>query len=188
MNPMTIRLSFAALAACLALSAPLAAEEHPPGMHVHDVYARIAPAGNSGAVFFMLHNNTDTDDRLVGARTGIAQKNELHTHLESADGVMQMKEIEGGVALPAGAMHEFARGGDHVMLMGLTAKPADGERFPLTLVFEQAGEVTVEAVVDNARTPEAGGHDHGAMHGEGHGDGHGAGHGDGHAAGHSQTD
>lgn len=183
---MTLRFPLAAIAACLALSAPFAtplhAEEHPEGMHIHDVYARVnGGIGKSGAVFFMLHNNTATDDRLTAARAGVAEKVELHTHVETADGVMQMQAIEGGVALPAGEMHPFARGGDHVMLMGLTQELADGDSFPLTLVFETAGEVTVDAVVDNARKPDAAGMmDHGA-HGAMHGDGakmdHGAHHG-----------
>ena len=105
----------------------------------------------------------------------MAQKVELHTHVESADGVMQMIQIEGGIALPAGEMHELARGGDHVMLLGLTQVLKDGDTFPLTLTFEQAGEVTVEAVVDNARKPGEGMMDH-SGHGAGHGDGHDHGH------------
>jgi len=171
---MTFRMSFAAVAAVLSLALPLsaAAEEHPEGMHVHDVYARSnGQEGGSGAVFFMIHNNTATDDRLVAASAPVAQKVELHTHVESADGVMQMVQIEGGIALPGGEMHELARGGDHVMLLGLTQVLKDGDTFPLTLTFEQAGEVTVEAVVDNARKPGAGMMDH-SGHGAGHGDGH----------------
>lgn len=165
---MTVRFTLAALAACLSLSVPAIAEEHPAGMHIHDVYARVnGGMGKTGAVFMMIHNNTDTDDRLVGASGDVAKLVELHTHVESADGVMQMKQIEDGVPLAAGEMHEFARGGDHVMMMGLTRDMADGDTFPLTLVFEKAGEVTVEAVVDNAR--EAGQGGHGAMHQKMHG-------------------
>jgi copper(I)-binding protein len=163
---MSFHAKLAATAAALFLCAlPVAAEDHPEGMHVHDVYARSnGQEGGSGAVFLMIHNNTATDDRLIAVSAPVAQKVELHTHKESADGVMQMMEIEGGIALPAGEMHELARGGDHVMLMGLTQALADGDTFPLTLTFEQAGDVTVEAVVDNARKP-GDGHDH-----SGHGD------------------
>lgn len=181
---MPLRLPLAALAACLALTAPLSAQEHPAGIHIHDVYARVnGGISKSGAVFFMLHNNTATDDRLVGVRGDVAEKVELHSHSESADGVMKMQEIEGGVAVAAGAMHAFARGGDHVMMMGLTRELADGDRFPLTFVFEAAGEVTVDAVVDNARKPGAGGMDHadhGAMQGDAAPMDHGAGHGSAH--------
>lgn len=158
--------AIAASAFLLALPVAAPAEDHPEGMHIHDVYARSnGQAGGAGAVFLMIHNNTETDDRLVAAASDIAAKVELHTHKESADGVMQMMQIEGGVPLPAGEMHEFARGGDHVMLMGLTRKLEDGDTFPLTLTFEKAGAITVEAVVDNKRKPGEGMMDH-----SGHGD------------------
>lgn len=167
---MSIRTLLAATAATLCLALPAMAQEHPDGMHVHDVYARSNGAiGGSGAIFFMMHNNTETDDRLISAAAPVAEKVELHTHIEDENGVMQMREIEGGIALAAGDMHEMARGGDHVMLMGLTTELKDGDTFPLTLTFEQAGEVTVEAVVDNARKPGEGAMDHDGhdMHGHG---------------------
>lgn len=176
---MSFQTKIAATAAALFLCAlPLTAEEHPAGMHIHDVYARSnGTEGGSGAVFFMIHNNTETDDTLIAASAAVAKKVELHTHVESADGVMQMVQIEGGISLPSGEMHELARGGDHVMLMGLTQALQDGDTFPLTLTFEQAGDITVEAVVDNARKAGAGmmmdhgdGHDH-----SGHGMNHGTG-------------
>jgi copper(I)-binding protein len=174
---MSFQSKLAAAAAALILCAlPVAAQEHPEGMHIHDVYARSnGQEGGSGAVFLMMHNNSETDNRLIGVASPVAEKVELHTHIESADGVMQMIQIEGGIALAAGEMHEFARGGDHVMLMGLTQALADGDTFPLTFIFEQAGEITVEAVVDNARKPGEGMMDH-----SGHGDMDHSGHGDGH--------
>lgn len=156
------RTLFAAAAAVLALCVPALAEEHPDGIHIHDAYARsMGGVGASGAVFFMVHNHTEADERLVAARADVAQKVELHTHKEGADGVMQMIQIEGGIPLAAGDMHELARGGDHVMLMGLTRELKDGDVFPLTLVFESGTEVAVEVTVDNARKPGAGMMNHG---------------------------
>lgn len=169
---MSIRMFFTATAATLFLALPAVAQEHPEGIHVHDVYARSGGMmGGSGAIFFMMHNNTETDDRLIAASTPVAEKTELHTHIEDENGVMQMRQIEGGIEMAAGDVHEMARGGDHVMLMGLTTALKDGDTFPLTLTFEQAGAVTVDVVVDNDRKPDAG-HD---MNHEGHGmthDGH----------------
>lgn len=168
---MFARLFPAAAALALMLAAPALAQEHPEGLHIHDVYARSNGAvGGSGAVFFMIHNNTETDDRLIAVATDVAQKAELHTHVESADGVMQMVQIEGGIALPSGEMHELARGGDHIMLMGLTRALKDGDQFSLTLTFEKAGAVQIEATVDNARKPGEGGM---MMDHDGMGDGHG---------------
>lgn len=137
--------------------APFAlAEDHPAEIHVHDVYARAGGMGKSGAVFFMMHNMTETDDRLIDARAEVAKKVELHTHKDMGDGVMKMMHVPEGFPLPAGEMHELARGGDHVMLMGLTADLKNGDHFPLTLIFEQAGEITVDAIVDNDRQPMGG--------------------------------
>lgn len=159
----------AAIVALLPLSA--LGQEHPEAIHVHDAYARIGPG--SGAVFFMIHNNTAADITLIGAHTDIAAKAELHTHTESADGVMTMGKIEGGIPLPSGEMHLFERGGDHVMLMGMTRKLADGESFDLVLDFADGATVTVPVVVDNDRKPgegmmdmqDMGGMDH-SQHGQ----------------------
>lgn len=132
---------------------------------VMDPYARAAsPSAKAGAAFMTLHNTGDTDDRLIAAQTDAAQRVELHTHIETGDGVMQMTEIEGGIPLPAGEMHKMVRGGDHVMLMGLNGPLEQGKDITVTLVFEEAGEVVVTIPVDNERKPQAGahgGHDHG---------------------------
>ena len=129
---MFVRKTLLSSAAALAvLPFATVAQEHPEKIHVHDAYARLSP--QSGAVFFMIHNNTEADITLVGAHTDLAEKAELHTHTEGADGVMVMSKIEGGVPLASGEMHLFARGGDHVMLMGLTRKLVDGDSFDLVL-------------------------------------------------------
>ena len=148
-----IRKFGAATIALLCLATASLAEDHPDGMHVHDAYARMSSL--SAAVFFMVHNNGTTNDRLIGARTDLAAKAELHGHAEDADGVMTMGRIEGGIALIPGQAHAFARGGDHVMLMGLTADLTDGDVIPLTLIFESGAEMTLDVPVDNARKPAA---------------------------------
>ncbi|PWR01541.1 copper-binding protein [Meridianimarinicoccus roseus] len=163
----------AALAACLPVAA-FAAD----GIEAHDAYARASgPSAPTGAAFMVLYNTGDTDDRLVAARAPVAERVELHTHIADENGVMRMREIEGGIALPAGGRHVLARGGDHVMFLGLTAPLEQGAHVPLTLVFENAGEVVLDVVVDHDRAPGAlGAHGEGMQHGKmGHGDmqGHG---------------
>ena len=139
------------------------------GIVVEDAYARAStPTAKSGAAFMVLMNTSDQDDRLVAAKSDVAARVELHTHREIADGVMKMMEVEEGFAIPAGGTHMLARGGDHVMFMGLNEPFADGDTVAVTLVFEHAGEVAVEIPVDLNRKP---------THGGGHGAGHGAGQG-----------
>lgn len=143
---------FAATFAAIALAAglPLLAQDHP--ITVQDAYARAnGAAGGAGAVFLTLQNTGPTDDRLLGVSTDAARMAELHSHSQTADGVMVMGRIEGGIALPAGGTHALARGGDHVMLMGLTRTLAQGDSLTVTLTFQTAGAITLAVPVDNAR-------------------------------------
>lgn len=116
---------------------------------IHDAYARSAgQMAKAGAAFFVVMNKTDQDDRLIGAKSTAAKKVELHTHIDQGDGVMKMVHVEEGFVIPAGGQHMLKRGGDHVMFMGLTAPWQNGDLLPLTLVFENAGDITLEVPVD----------------------------------------
>lgn len=153
----------AAVATALAL--PAFAEGN---IMIQDPYARtMGGMGASGAVFFGIMNHADTDDRLIDARSQVAKKVELHTHKDDGNGVMQMLHVPEGFAVPAMGNHALERGGDHVMLMGLTQELKDGDMVSVTLVFEQAGEVVIEAPIDNARKPAMGGMEgHQMQHGQ----------------------
>lgn len=131
---------------------------------INDAYARSStPSSVTGAAFLMLMNHSDTDDRLISASSEVAKRVELHTHEEDANGVMKMMEVEEGFAIPAGGMHALKRGGDHIMFMGLNAPLVQGEEIPVTLTFEQAGEIEVMIQVDLERKPDHGAMDHSTM-------------------------
>jgi copper(I)-binding protein len=159
-------MTFKTLLAAAALSlAALPALADAAKITVMDPYARSStPSSKSGAIFFELMNG-GSDDRLIGASTEAAGRAELHTHQEDGDGVMKMIHVEEGFTLPAGSTTSFARGGKHVMLMGLTGPLEQGATVPLTLIFEKAGEVTVEVPVDLERKPKAGAHGGHSGHG-----------------------
>lgn len=105
------------------------------------------------AVFFHLDNQSDKDDRLTGAKvdSSIASGVELHT-TRNDEGVLRMRRLADGLAVPAGESVLVAPGGHHLMLFNLTEPLTEGKRFPITLTFEQAGDVIVEVVVE---TPES---------------------------------
>ncbi len=148
MFPKTV---LAATAAAL-LAAPALAE-----ITIEDAYARSAsPVAKAGAAFMTLVNTGETDDRLIAASSEVAKRVELHTHSENAEGVMMMMEVEEGFPIPARGSHTLARGGDHVMFMGLTGPWAHGDSLTVTLTFEEAGEMTVEIPVDLERQPAHG--------------------------------
>ena len=153
----TIQFIAAAMVATLSLSTAVIAQD----IMVKDAYVRSStPTSKTGAAFFHLMNGTGEDDRLIEVRSTAAPRVELHTHTEDANGVMRMGEIEGGVELPAGEMHMFKRGGDHLMFMGMTQPLEQGSAITVTLTFEKAGDVTVQIPVDHERKPNHGGMKH----------------------------
>lgn len=115
------------------------------------------PTAPTGAVYFTLQNPGDSPDRLLGVQTPRAKKAELHTHVHKG-GMMRMKHVD-SIEVPAGGQVEFKPGSNHVMLFELSAPLVAGERFPLTLEFEHAGEVTVDVPIQD-QAPEPSGHEH----------------------------
>lgn len=118
-------------------------------VQVTDAYGR--STGASGAVFLTLTNPDAVDDRLLSATTDAAEMAMLHTSKMDADGVMSMPDLPDGVIIPAGGSHALARGGDHIMLMGLARPIKDGDTIRMTLRFEQAGVIALDVIVDNKR-------------------------------------
>ncbi|WP_293446831.1 copper chaperone PCu(A)C [Planktotalea sp.] len=145
-------MSFTSKLLATAFVATLAVPAFADGLMIKDAYARSAFDGaKTGAAFMQIMNHSDEDDRLIGILSDVAQKIQLHTHVDMGEGVMKMMHVEDGFVIPAGGLHALSRGGDHVMLMGLTQKLIDGETVELTLVFENAGEVVVQVPVDRER-------------------------------------
>lgn len=103
----------------------------------------------SGAAYMQITNQTDHECRLDAVTTTEAKRAEVHDNLE-VDGVMKMEKAE-PVVLAAGASHEFVRGGQHVMLMGLSRKFENGQTMPLNLDFGDCGTISLVVPVDNNR-------------------------------------
>jgi len=157
---MSFKSRFATAAMAAFLATPLFAE----GIRVEDPYARVsAMMSSSGAAFMIIHNETGEADHLVDAKSDVSKKVELHTHLEDANGVMKMVHVEEGFDLPKDGMIEMKRGGHHVMFLGLNEPLKHGDVVPVTLVFEKAGEVSVDVPVDLERKPMHGMVDHSKM-------------------------
>jgi uncharacterized protein YcnI/copper(I)-binding protein len=128
-------------------------------LHIGTVFSRTT-FGRSGAVYLVIENHGDSDDRLVTVSSPIAARAEVHEMTVEND-VMRMAAVEGGLVVPAHGTVTLAPGGQHVMLMGLAGPLQHGTTFPLTLGFERAGEVTVTVPVLAAGADSLGGeHDH----------------------------
>jgi copper(I)-binding protein len=104
--------------------------------------------GRVGVAYMHLKNTGSQSDRMLGARTPVAERAELHTHLMDGD-IMRMRPVD-AIPIPAGGTAMLKPGGLHIMLMRLTRALKEGEKFPLTLTFERAGTVTVEVTIKSA--------------------------------------
>lgn len=116
----------------------------PAKITVSDAWVRpTIGQGRATAAYFTVTNNGDEDDTLVAARTANAKLVELHQTTMTADGVMQMRPVEGGLPIPVGGTLQLAPGGMHVMVMGLDeALTAEGE-LAMTLEFAKAGPIEI---------------------------------------------
>lgn len=126
--------------------------------------ASAGPVRN-GAAYLTVHN-AGAEDSLVAVAGDVAERIELHVNLMEGD-VMKMRRVD-AIDVPAGGMAALEPGSFHIMLIGLAQPLEEGQRFPLTLIFRNAGEVTVEVAVEAVGSmgpagAESGAMDHGTM-------------------------
>jgi copper(I)-binding protein len=101
--------------------------------------ASIGPMKNSGAYGEIRSN---TDDRLIKASSSVAKVIELHEHIND-NGVMRMREVEGGFVLQAGETMVMQPGGYHIMLIGLHEPLKADSSMDLSLEFESGKTVNL---------------------------------------------
>src|ERR1700731_464562 len=141
-------LSAAFLAASL-LAMPSFAREYTLGsIEVLRPWSRATPAtAPSAGGFLTVVNKGNAPDRLLAVQSPAADQVQIH-EMKMDGTVMRMRELDNGVALPAGQAVELKPGGYHVMFIGLKAPVAKGQNVPATLVFEKAGKVDIEFLVE----------------------------------------
>ncbi|WP_433833864.1 copper chaperone PCu(A)C [Actinoplanes sp. CA-015351] len=110
---------------------------------VRDPWVKAADTGMTAA-FATLVNDTKADITIQSA-TSPASPIELHT-MAMKDGKMVMEPKEGGFVIKAGATHELAPGGDHLMLMSPSAAVKPGDELAFTLTLAGGGTVAFTAV------------------------------------------
>ena len=105
----------------------------------------VPPVMQNSAIFFTLENRSDQDRVLVSASTKVASLTQVHEH-KMDNGMMKMREVEGGVKIPAHSRVEFKPGGYHVMLIKLNQAMTPGTVVELTLNFDDGS-----SLVDNVQ-------------------------------------
>lgn len=137
------------LSTALALAAPaaFACETVKVGdLTIEHAWSKATIGADRPAVFYVEITNTgSSDDALIGIATPAAGMPMLHETVVT-DGVASMQHAM-SVPVPAGQTVQLAPGGYHGMLMGLTTALKAGDRFPVTLTFEKAGQLTANVDV-----------------------------------------
>ena len=136
------KLFFVLFAAVLVTGKPLLANEIMFGPLQFRATVGAMP---SSAAYLSITNHGQIADRLVYVTSNLARKTELHK-MEMDNGVMKMRQVEGGIDLLSGNTIHLAPGGFHVMLVGLNAPLTANSMFEITLVFQNAGEKTLKGM------------------------------------------
>jgi periplasmic copper chaperone A len=106
-------------------------------------WSRTTPDGAEVASGYLsIKNVGDSPDRLVSATAEIAGHTGIH-QMSMSDGMMQMRELTEGLAIPAQGSVTFEPASYHLMFEGLKRPLKEGETFSGTLTFEKAGTVSV---------------------------------------------
>ena len=133
----------------LAATAPVQLHAQPTqpgdGVTATQAWSRATPPGaDTAAVYITL--KAPTTDKLVAVTTPEAKKAEIHTMTMNGN-VMIMRDVPGGLALPAGLPVALQPGGYHIMLTGLTSPLKLGQTFPLHLTFAISPAIDITARV-----------------------------------------
>jgi len=135
-------------ASIAALTSPsLAAEFKSGDISIENPWTRATPKGAEvGAGYLTVHNNGAAPERLTGGSADFASV-EVH-EMKTENGVMKMREMKDGLAIPAHGTVRLAPGGYHLMFTHLTKPLMKGEKVKATLNFEHAPPLPVEFTVE----------------------------------------
>jgi len=137
------------LMASPAVSADFAAK----GLKIGHPWTRPAALGGTGAGYMTVTNSGKAGDTLVGIETAAARSAGVHRSAMNGQ-VMSMRPLP-ALAIAPGQTVALAPGGDHIMMVGLTRALSQGQKIPVTLVFQKAGRVQIELSVETTRPASA---------------------------------
>ena len=143
MTARTLWLSF-----FLVLAAALPGTAIAEGVEVVDAWSRPTPPGIDVGVAYFTIRNAGKSDRLLRVSSPVAKSAELHVSA-AKDGIMRMEGLA-SVEVRSGTPVSFEPSGRHVMLVGLKKPLKEGDEFPLTLTFANAGQIRTSVRVRGA--------------------------------------
>lgn len=107
-------------------------------------WVKTADDGMSAA-FGELANIGSQDVTVISVTSESSTELELHETVENESGEMVMREKSGGFTIPAGKSLLLEPGGNHIMLMNLTAPIMAGNEITFTLTFSDGSTATFTA-------------------------------------------
>ncbi len=145
---MSISFRVAVAAFAVAAAPPLLAHSFTAGSLAiaHPWSRETTPAQTTGGGYLAIANKAKVADRLLSATSPYAKEVQIH-RMTMEGGVMRMRPVAGGVAIPAGQRVDLKPGGTHLMFIGLKRPLKLGEAVPVTLRFERQGKVAVSFAV-----------------------------------------
>ncbi len=130
---------------------------------VKDAYVRATPPNMpNSAAFMMVMNKSANNLAIVGAKSDVAKKVEIHTH-DMVNGMMKMHQVQ-KVDVKAKSHTMFSPGAFHVMFIGLNKSLKEGDTVDFTLVLSNNKEIKISAPVKKVMA----GMNHGKMNGMNH--------------------
>jgi len=125
------------------LGAGATAHEYEVGkLVIEHPWLRAPVEGETKAYLYgFFHNLGDTDDRLIGAKSEKFGRIELHPDARG-------DKPTTGIRIPAGQTTTLAPGGAYVLLLDIKKHLEVGWGLELTLTFEKAGDVVIDAAIE----------------------------------------
>ncbi len=142
------RMATVVIATAIAMMSPFSARAVAQSVSVGQIeviepYVRAMPsAAKVGAGYAKFRNAGEQPDKLLAVETTAARIVEIHS-MTHDDGVMKMRQVEGGLSLPPQSIIELGPSGLHLMFIEPRAPFKVGEAVKATLVFEKAGRLEV---------------------------------------------
>jgi len=127
------------------------AQEKQRNIQIEEPWSRAtAPGSTLAAAYMVIRNSAEDRDRLLSVSSPLARKVETHVTLKDGN-IMRMREVP-GYEVPGRGRVELKPGGAHLMLIDIKQPFKAGQKIPVTLRFERAGEIKLELQVRAAGT------------------------------------
>ncbi|MFD6417792.1 copper chaperone PCu(A)C [Streptomyces sp. NPDC060194] len=115
-----------------------------PELSVGDAFVPAPPTADMAAGFLTVTNDGGSADTLTEVTSDAADSVEIHETVGQT-----MRQVD-SLDVPAGGTLDLDRGGNHLMLIGLDGKPAEGQKITVELHFSKSGTITAELPVKAA--------------------------------------